>query len=162
MGTRKSDGFVWNVALCLSISECSYLQFYPYQLKLTSLWSWTLFLIFFCSGKIIYWRFLKQPLFNAWTHGATQSNLLLGEGIASSSVHIFPYIYLPPFPHFSHFNIANLQEKTRHLSFVSLLISLLLKLSFVQGDILVSSLSLLPYIYIYIYINIYYSSWLTP
>ena len=93
-------------------------------------------------------QFLKQPLFNAWTRGATQLAPLLDEGVTSSSVHIFPYIYLFPFPHFSHVNRADLQERTRCLSFVSLLIPSLLKPSLVQGDILVSFLSLFP-IYIF-------------
>ena len=37
---------------------------------------------------------LEQPLFNAWTHGATPLAPLLDKGIASSSVHILPYIYI--------------------------------------------------------------------
>ena len=36
---------------------------------------------------------LEQPLFNAWTRGATQLALPLDEGVVSSFVHILPYIY---------------------------------------------------------------------
>ena len=37
MDTSKTDGFVWNVTLCLPISESLYLQFYPYQMPPTPL-----------------------------------------------------------------------------------------------------------------------------
>ena len=37
---------------------------------------------------------LKQPLFNAQTRGAIQVAPLLDKGIASSFVHILPYVYL--------------------------------------------------------------------
>ena len=57
------------------------------------------YFIIFSRGKIIYGRFLEQPLFIAQTRGATQLALLLDEGVVSSSVYIL-YLYasvLPPF-----------------------------------------------------------------
>ena len=59
------------------------------------------YIIFFCSGereKSCMGNCLEQPLFNVWTRGATPLALLLDEGVASSSVHILPYIYIsfPP------------------------------------------------------------------
>ena len=55
------------------------------------------YLIFFYSGERKKARMgdcLEQPLFNAWTRGATPLALHLDEGVASSSMHILPYIYL--------------------------------------------------------------------
>ena len=61
--------------------------------------------------KIIYGRFLEQPLFNARTRGATPLASLLDEGVASSFMHILPYVHLTSSLIFLYFTIIDCQSE---------------------------------------------------
>ena len=77
--------------------------------------SFLLFIIIFCLSKKrdgIYGWFLKQPLLIAWTRGLSGLAPFLDKGVASSSVHFSPYIYLTSFLIFSYFIIVDLQRES--------------------------------------------------
>ena len=70
------------------------------------------YFLFIWKKKGIYGRFLKQPLLIAWTRGLSGLAPFLDKGVASSSVHFSPYIYLTSFLIFSYFIIIDLQSES--------------------------------------------------
>ena len=70
------------------------------------------YFLFIWKKKGIYGRFLKQPLLIAWTRGLSGLAPFLDKGVASSSVHFSPYIYLTSFLIFSYFIIVDLQRES--------------------------------------------------